>query len=401
MPTKGLAGLIRQHPQIALAVRAALATSVAWALVQPLGGFAADYPYYAPLGAIIAVGTTVAGSVREALRGLLAIMLGAGVALGIRTLDLSEIVGVGIVVATGTLVGGWWRFGTKADWVPLTALFVLIIGSRDAVDYAVAYLLLTTMGAVVGIGVNLAFPPLPLTPAQSSVTRLRSQLAEQLEELAEGLLLESPPDDEGWSERSRAIRPLTLQMHEMVARATEARRGNWRAGRWRREADRQYQQARALEQLAVLVEQMTSFVTAHEAAGRDEVPLGATLRPYAAHAFQETSEVLRSVDGVEVDIDDLHEADAAVCRLAEELRSVREQTGSDLFGAGTVVVALRRVIDSLAPQRRAGSSDGVRRSQPASSPVAATRARASSTTAGHAPTVQARPARLPNTDEPR
>jgi uncharacterized membrane protein YgaE (UPF0421/DUF939 family) len=401
---------VREHPRIALAAKAALATAGAWALVQPLGGPADDYPYYAPLGAMIAVGTTVAGSVRESLQSLLAIVLGAGLALVIGMAGAPEIAGVGIVVAVGTLMGGWWRTGSKSDWVPLTALFVLIIGNPDPIDYAIAYLGLTTLGAAVGIGVDLAFPPLPLTPTQSSVARLRSRLAEQLDELADGLLQETPPDHDGWHSRRREIRPLTLEMHDMVRQATEAMRANWRAGRWRHEADRQYRQAKALEQLAFLVEQMTLFLTAREQAEREEVPLGPDLRPYAAHAFQETAETLRFADAPVVEQEGLRDMQAAVTRLAEEVRAVRDRTGGDLFGAGSVVLTLRRVIDSISPedtpdaappQRRAGSSDGVRRSQVASRPVAATSSSASRTTAGHAPTVQARPARLPNTEDPR
>jgi len=349
VPGSRLAVEIRQHPRIALAVKASLATAAAWAIVHPMGGLADRYPYYAPLGAVIAVGTTVAGSVRESIRGLLAILLGAALALSIGLLGVSVIAGLGIVVAVGTLVGGWWRVGAKGDWVPLTALFVLIIGRQDAVDYAIAYLGLTSLGAAVGIGVNLAFPPLPLTPTQSTVTRLRNKLAEQLEDLAEGLLQETPPDDHEWSERRRSIRPLTLQMRDMVAHATEARRGNWRVGRWRHEADRQYQQARALEQLAFLVEEMTTFVIAHESAQREEVPLGPQLRPYAAHAFQETAETLCSFDGDGLDLDALREADRALSRLTEEVRRIRAENNSDLFGAGTIVMTLRRAITALAP----------------------------------------------------
>jgi uncharacterized membrane protein YgaE (UPF0421/DUF939 family) len=340
---------VREHPRIALAAKAAVATAIAWTVVQPMGGPAADYPYYAPLGAMIAVGTTVAGSIRESLQSLLAIVLGAGLALVIGLMGMPEIAAVGVVVATGILMGGWWRTGGKSDWVPLTALFVLIIGNSDPIEYVVAYLGLTSMGAAIGIGVNLAFPALPLTPTQTTVVRLRNRLAEQLDDLAEGLLQETPPDSEGWEHHRRAIRPLMLEMHDMVAQATEAQRVNWRAARWREEADRQYRMSRALEQLAFLVEQMARFVTTQERAEREEVPLGPDLRPYAAHAFQDTAELLRSVEGTEVDLDALHDADEEVTRLTEEIRALRDRTGADLFGAGTVAMTLRRAVDSLAP----------------------------------------------------
>jgi uncharacterized membrane protein YgaE (UPF0421/DUF939 family) len=357
-PRRRLQQAVYQHPRIALAVKAALATALAWTLVQPLGGAAAQYPYYAPLGAVIAVGTTIAGSVRDSLQGLLAIVLGAGVAVAIGISGLPGIAAVGIVVAVGTLMGGWRRTGRKSDWVPLTALFVLIIGNPDPVEYAVAYLGLTTLGALVGIGVNLALPPLPLAPGRSSVVRLRDELADQLDDLADGLLQETPPDHAGWAQRRRNIRALTGEMQVLVLEATQAMRGNWRARRWQQEADRQYQQARALEQLALLVDQMTGFVTDRERADHDEVPLGPVLRPYAAHAFQDAAELLRWSDGPEPDADAVREMEAALARLVEEVRAVRARTGGDLFGAGAVVMTLRLVLDALAPDRPAGVSAG-------------------------------------------
>ncbi len=338
---------LRHHPRIALALKAGLATTLAWALVQSLGGVADRYPYYAPLGAIIATGTTVTASVRDTLEGVLSIMLGASLAILMGYLGVSGLVAVGVVVAGGTLLAGWNRLGGKATWVPFTALFVLIIGGDHELTYAFGYLALVTVGATVGIAVNLAFPPLPLTATWTSVTNLRNRLAEQLDDLAEGLLQETPPDEAGWRERRRAVRPLAREMHDMVAQATEARRGNWRIRRWQHEADGQYEQARALELLAFLVEEMTTFVTSQESSDRDEVPLGPTLRPYAAHAFQETAEALRSVQRGRADADCLEQADAALTRLVEEVRTVREESSGDLFGAGALVMTLRRTVTSL------------------------------------------------------
>ena len=347
---------VRHHPRITQAVKAAAAAMIAWLLVQPLWGVADAYPYYAPLGAVIAVSTTVAGSVRESLQGLLGIVLGSGVALAVGLLGLPEVVALGAVVAGGTLVAGWWRVGGKADWVPLTALFVLIIGKADAADYAVSYLGLTSLGAAVGIGVNLLFPPMPLTPTQASVTRVRELVAQQLDDLAEGLLHEEAPTDEEWASRQRAITPVTLQMRDMVGHATEARRGNWRAASWREEADRQYQQARALELLAFLVEELTAFVVAHESAdgvhaGR-ETALGPQLRPYAAHAFQDMADALRSVESASADREYLVEAEAALDKLVEQVRVRRAESNRDLVAAGTLVMSLRRAIASLAPAPR-------------------------------------------------
>ena len=334
-----------------LSVRAALAAGLAWLLVQPLQGFADDYPYYAPLGAVIAVTSTVAGSVRESLQGLAAIAVGAAISLAALRTPLPVAAEIALVVLVGTAASGWQRFGNKAGWVPITALFVLIIGQGDAVDYAFGYLGLVGLGAAVGIGLNVAFPPLALSPMADSARRLKSLLADQLDDLAEGLLSEEVLTPDEWRQRQRALRPTTEEMQRVVGHATDARRANWRAKRWDQTAEWRYQQARALQQVAFLIEDLTALVIDQEHAERQRVALGPRLRPHAAHALQELAEVLRVVDGGETPDHQLRDADDAVNKLVGELRDERQRSDSDLFAAGTVVAGVRRALASLAPER--------------------------------------------------
>ena len=334
-----------------LSVKAALAAGLAWLLVQPLQGFADDYPYYAPLGAVIAVTSTVAGSVRESLQGLAAIAVGAAISLAALQTPLPVAVEIALVVLVGTAASGWHRFGNKAGWVPITALFVLIIGQGDAVDYAFGYLGLVGLGAAVGVGLNVAFPPLALSPMADSVRRLKALLADQLDDLAEGLLSEEVLTPDEWRQRQRAVRPTTEEMQRVVGHATEARRANWRAKRWDETAEWRYQQARALQQVAFLIEDLTALVVDQEHADRQRVALGPRLRPHAAHALQEMAEVLRVVDGDERPDQQLYVADEAVNKLVDELRDERVRSDSDLFAAGTVVAGVRRALASLAPER--------------------------------------------------
>ena len=64
MSTTDVARRVRTHvrarPKLALAVKAALAAMLAWLLVRPLGSFATEYSYYAPLGALTVVSTSIA-----------------------------------------------------------------------------------------------------------------------------------------------------------------------------------------------------------------------------------------------------------------------------------------------------------------------------------------------------
>ncbi len=339
---------LEQH--LNLSLKAALAAALSWLAVLPLWGVADEYPYYAPLGAVIAVTSTVAGSVRESVQALAAILTGATLALLVMQVDLPVVADLALVVAVGTAVSGWRRFGTKASWVPISGLFVLIIGRSDAVEYAIAYLGLTSLGAAIGIALNIAFPPLALTRMADSVSRLRGVLADQLDELAAGLASDDPLTSDEWATRRHAIRPTLEEMQRVVGHATDGRRANWRARRWSDHAEQRYQQARALQQVSFLIEDITALVVDQERAERESVALGPELRPYAARALGSMAEVLRSVEGEAADPAALRSADQAVLALAEAIRTARQRSSSDLFAAGTVVTGARRALASLVPE---------------------------------------------------
>src|SRR3712207_4872864 len=97
---------LARHPRFPLAVKCAVAAALAWVLVLPLDGIADDYPYYAPLGAVVAMGTTVVNSVRASVQGVLALLSGAAVSVGAATLPLPDVVAIAVVVGISTLVAG-------------------------------------------------------------------------------------------------------------------------------------------------------------------------------------------------------------------------------------------------------------------------------------------------------
>ena len=343
-----LTDFLARHPRIPLAVKSAAAASLAWLVVQPLGGVADHYPYYAPLGAVVAMGATVISSVKASLQSIVALLIGAGVGIVVRQLPLAEVVEIACVVAIATLIGAW-RLGSMASWVPITALFVLIIGRSDPYDYALAYVGLTALGAAVGVAVNAAIPSLPLTVATVAESKLQETLAGQLEDLAGGLRESPLLSPQQWEERRRAVEPQTEQMRHVVGEASEARRVNWRAHRWKDLADRQYARARALQQLSFLVEDVTALVVHHEHACRQRVPLGPSLRSPAADALEAMGQALRSVEGRNADPEALCAVEEAVNDLVAAIRDVRTRTDDEMFAAGSIVSALRRSVAALAP----------------------------------------------------
>ncbi|KQS66936.1 hypothetical protein ASG41_11185 [Modestobacter sp. Leaf380] len=353
--TGGLVRTWARHPRYGLAAKAALAASLAWAVVQLVPGPAAAYPYYAPLGAVIATSTTLAGSAREAAQTVVAISLGAAVALGVDALAYPNGATIAVVVALGVLLAGWRALGDSGSWVATAALFTLIIGDRDPFGYVAGYAGLTLLGAAIGLAVTAAFPPLPLAPAQAQLAQLRDLLADQLDDLAAGLRQESPPAGHEWQERMHAIDPVLNSTRTAVQLSDQARRGNRRARRYAEEAQQQYEHARALESLAFLVADVTELVREHETAElqMDEIAMGPTLRPPTAQALAAIAAALRSIaddaigDDVVGDPAVVATARVAVEELAGHVRRQRTATGGDLFVAGSVVTTLRRCLTAV------------------------------------------------------
>ncbi|CCG05542.1 hypothetical protein [Blastococcus saxobsidens] len=339
-----------RHPRFGLAVRAAVAASAAWGLAQLLPAPLADYPYYAPLGAVIATtATTLAGSVRTSAQTVASIALGAAVAVaGDAVLD-HRLVTVAVVVAAGVLLAGWERLGSPSSWLPTSALFVLILGHDNPAAYVLGLGGVTFLGALVGVAVAAAFPPLPLVPAEQTLAALRDTLAGQLDDVVDGLRQEHPPTQDEWRGRRRTIDPLLAQMRSAVQQTDEARRGNRRAGRYRLAADRLYRQARALESLTLLVEDLTLVIAETEIAENERVALGPHLRPAAGQTLAALAGALRSVDGAAADPGAIGRADAAVEAFTAELRRARATTDDDLFEAGNIVENVRRSLAAVRP----------------------------------------------------
>ncbi|MQA35902.1 FUSC family protein [Modestobacter roseus] len=343
-----------RHPRVGLALKAAVAAAIAWALVQLLPGPAADYPYYAPLGALLATTTSLAGSARESAQTVGAVALGAAIGLLADLVDAPNLVGIPVVIGVGVLLSGWRRLGSVRSWVPTAALFVLIFGNRDPINYVAGYVGLIMFGALIGIAVTALLPQLPLAPAQEQLARLRDVLADQLDDLADGLSGELPPTRDEWATRTHTIDPVLAQMRAAVQESDDARRGNLRARRHQQDAERQYTQARALERLTLLVEELTQLLAETERADQDQVSLGPALRPPACEALTALAAVLRSVDQDAVaDPDTTRAAYDALHQLAAGLRAARRNTDEDLFAASSVVVAIRRALAAVVPRELA------------------------------------------------
>ena len=258
---RGFTQLVNDHPHAVLACKGAVAAAAAWLIVQPLGGVADDYPYYAPLGAVVVMSTTVMTSVRTALQALAAIVLGAVLAVTAMQLPVPQVIAITAVIGLGMGLAGWRRLGEMGVWVPFAALFVLLFGDRDNPWYYVlGYAGLTGLGAAVGVAVNLIAPQLPLGRTLQALTELQSELSHQLRALVEDLRSEEDLGHDG-TRISSFVTPRADRLQYLLTQVREGRPINWRAGRWRHLADRREEQARAMETISYLVEEVAALLS--------------------------------------------------------------------------------------------------------------------------------------------
>lgn len=230
--------------------------------------------------------------------------------------------------------------------MPISALFVLIIGSSGLADFVTGYVLLTGLGALVGVLVNASLPPMPLAPGDRELADVREALAAQLDALADGLRSEQLPDRSAWLERHHDIRPQARAMGLLVAQSAQVRRVNWRARRWQEHADRQAEHARALERLSLVVDDLAGLLVRSENADLAAVALGPRLRGPAAGAMEAVAGMLRDHGGKHKSpsADAVRQAERAVEELADAVTERMRAGVTDVLEAGAVVTALRQLV---------------------------------------------------------
>lgn len=331
------------HPRVGLAVRTALAAAVAWFIAGFIPGVE-EYPYYAPLGALVATSFNVSSTLRETLRAGLAVGLGAVIGLAGHALLPSGVLTIAVVVGLGILVAGLPLFGELGSWVPTAALFMLILGGRDPLGYPAAYGGLVLLGGLIGTVVVLLFPQLPLAPTERASVRLRSGMVDQLEQLADGLEMEGMPDGDGWRQRMLPLDHWMSTTRRALRETEESRRWNLRAARRHSRVERVGQRARVLERVAWLVQDLVEIISQDERNGNAAVGLGPDLRPQTARVLRALAGAMdpERTDGASVDA--LTAAGEALDTLASYVGEVRTTSSDGHHVASNVVNSVRRIL---------------------------------------------------------
>jgi hypothetical protein len=241
------------QPRLLLAVKTALAAGLAYWIAPQIPGTAADYPYYAPLGAVIAMYPTIKTSLRQGFQVLLGVVIGIVLASAVFTLQAGPpgVLAVGVLVGIGVVLAGIRWLGAGRDWVLTAGLFVLLLGGADAESYGIGYIVQLGVGVVVGVVVNFVIvPPLNTSPADERLRRVRHALADRADEIAGVFETPWPLEDDDWEARVREL-PATLHsVRSSVQYADESRRMNPRWLLRRRDLGREYAELAAFERVS-------------------------------------------------------------------------------------------------------------------------------------------------------
>jgi uncharacterized membrane protein YgaE (UPF0421/DUF939 family) len=333
-------------PRLQLAVKAGLAAGIAFAIAPLMPGSAADYPYYAPLGALVAMYENVAGSMRQGVQALAGLAIGVGLAFVLFILGSPTPLNVGIVMAFGVILAGLPKIGAGRDWIPTAALLVLLVGGHNPDQFSFGYLLQMGAGVTVGILVNLlVFPPLHFRAAALSIAELRLALAQQLWDMAKALKESWPPEHEDWSRRSDGLAASARSVRLAVQKADASRQANPRRRLHPRDIERDYRNLRDLERVTFHVQDVTQVLS--DVIWAEDTPF-VVPDEYAAplaDAMAAVGDVLRSVEEESPDRQSEHvdAADAAVNELTARIGA--EESVTDAPSAvESILLSLHRML---------------------------------------------------------
>jgi uncharacterized membrane protein YccC len=238
------------RPRLLLAGKTALAVGISWALAPHMPGAVDEYPYYAPLGALLSIYPTLMGSVRSGVQTLLGLVVGIALAtlvvatVGPTWWSIPVIVGVGVVLS-GT---GW--FGAGREYVPTAALFVLIIGGNQADQYSLGYLAQMGFGTAVGLVVNvLIAPQVTSAAAATRIDAFQRGLADLLRNIGEALLEPWPPEHDAWARNTDRLEQTAQSVRQALLEADDSRRGNPRALLHRRDSRSDHERLETLDHI--------------------------------------------------------------------------------------------------------------------------------------------------------
>jgi len=329
--------------RLLLALKAAVAVIAAWLLAVLLPGELDDYAYYAPLGALLGVTPTVIASIRTSIELVAGIVLGVAVGWALIGLGVPWFVRAPLAAGIGVVIAGARILGEGRVYVAIAGVFVVILGADDPESYGLAYVVQFALGLVIGTVVNLVFlPPLKFASARTRISALRGEIADRIDELAEVLVAEWPPDRDDWLDDTRHLRSAVDDARDLVDEARESSRANPRTLWNRVDATSAENDVETLRQVGMRLSDITDALSGAiwnrpvpvELPGEAIDPLHDALTAIAAY--------LRAWDAG----DDLDEARRRCRDASEAVQHAFRHTPAE-SGLGSIVFALRTIQQSI------------------------------------------------------
>nr|WP_104044068.1 FUSC family protein [Arthrobacter sp. ZGTC412] len=337
--------------RLQLAAKAALAAGLAFLIAPLMPGAAANYPYYAPLGALVAMYHNVAGSVRQGFQALAGLTVGIGLAVILVSIADPSPLTVALFMGIGVLLGGLPGFGSGSDWIPTAALLVLLVGGNNADDFSFGYLVQMGFGVGVGIAVNfLVFPPLHLKAAAASLEDLRLALGRQLTDMGAALKEEWPPEHEDWSRRAEELASAARSVRHLVKEADASRRANPRRKLYPRDIDQDYRNLRQLERVTFHIQDMTDVLS--DVIWDSDVPYTVPLQDNEplADAITATGNLLGSINDADPDEqEELLKAAGSAVEAAMAATAAREPEEGAVPASESILLSLHRILRAVRP----------------------------------------------------
>ncbi|QYH36352.1 aromatic acid exporter family protein [Salinibacterium sp. M195] len=335
--------------RILQAAKTALAVGIAWTIAPYLPGVADNYPYYAPLGAIVSMYPTLMGSMKNALQTLGSLAVAIVLAGAVIIFSSPSVLTMSLAVGAGALIAATGWFGANREYIPVTVLFVLIIGGPDADDYSIGYLEQVSLGIVVGLLVNvLIFPALSQNAVDQQLTNFRRVLSDHLSEIAEALAESWPPERDGWASAKDTLVSVSGEVRSAVQLADESRKANPRARRYRRDLRADYDDLAALENVTFHVRDITDVLTGAVWGTPIKIQLRPELRPVLSKALEALSTLLRDWESEE-ERETAHSAAVeALASLTAELDERQSTATATTMGASAAIAMdLARILAAL------------------------------------------------------
>ncbi|WP_051476756.1 FUSC family protein [Arthrobacter sp. Br18] len=338
-----------RHPHLLLSFKAALAAGIAWVVAVSMPGVAAEYPYYAPLGALLAIYPTVAGTVKLGLQTMAGLTIGIMLAFFAAWIGDPNSLTIAFVVGSGVLLAGWLkRTAGGGTGIASAGLFVLVIGNND-LSYSLGYLIQMVVGVLIGLTVSaLVVPPLHLNEAVAKLAVLRTTAAQQMADIGNALRENWATDDPRWDQRKADLARTAEGAWAALRYAQESRRGNVRRRFHPRDLAKDFEQIEVLEVVTFHTINITNMLQDSIHGTAREPALSPAFREPLQKAFAAVSDVLEQWTVNEIAHDTLRGAQQAMLRVAREMN--RSAAKEAPFGAAaSIAMSLHRILAAVTP----------------------------------------------------